>query len=112
MNARRPLVFAALVAGLVGALGSMSSEEVRCEEALAELRDCCPGLDPSAFVCDPVGCNAPPTAFTSADAECVLAASCDHVRVKGWCERLAARARGETGKDAGAYPSSTEPLCQ
>lgn len=103
----RVLAVTAVVAAACG-LGSITPEQVRCEEALAEVASCCPGLDPALFRCDEAGCNPSPRSFEPDEAECVLAASCDDFRRKRWCEALAARAGADTAADAG---TASRKLC-
>ncbi|HEX7671104.1 MAG TPA: hypothetical protein VF395_16025, partial [Polyangiaceae bacterium] len=67
-------------------------DEVECEEAVAELVECCPGFDRSAVYCqynDVCGVSYPDLAPD--ESECILDKKCSQIRGKRICERVVAR---------------------
>lgn len=78
-----------LFAVLLGsaAFDSLLEEDLRCENLVVELVDCCPDLDPTAFFCDyDSGCASP--SFSTTELSCLEDMECDELRSKGICDRL------------------------
>jgi hypothetical protein len=72
--------------------GSITREELACEQAVAHLSDCCPALDTRRLPCFRIreGCSGDTEPMlTEVAATCVLDASCDSLRAAR-CERLVA----------------------
>lgn len=101
---RRRRLGPALVVLLVAialSCGSVRDDELSCEEAVARLQDCCPGIDPRRLNCEfETSCsssNVP--VVTERAAECIRARACADLEARGICgglERLSKE----------AYPSS------
>lgn len=78
--------------------GQFRKEVLVCEEALARISACCPGVDGDAVVCDfrhesTGGCgegtrdNVDP-ALSVAESECVIQTSCEKLNSDGVCARV------------------------
>jgi hypothetical protein len=85
----------ALVALLVSlSCGSITKDELACEQAVSKLRDCCDALDARRLPCvdSNGGCasgEAKPVLNAHA-ASCVLDNDCGHYQSNGGCDRLVA----------------------
>lgn len=86
---RARLVVALALACLTPAVaGAFQKDEVFCEEAVAHLVACCPGLSPGTYSCDhlPAGCG--PEVFPDLSLEvsqCLRKLSCEELQDGGWC---------------------------
>ena len=70
--------------GLAVLLGGSDFEvELKCEEAVKHLADCCVGLRPGTFNCQR-DCSVP--RFTVDGAECLLSLSCEQLVARGLCD--------------------------
>ena len=76
----------------------IKEDELRCEEAIARLSDCCPGLQVRGLACvteDADGCNNEPAikpAIPERAAVCILAKSCPDLQAAKTCEAAQAYA--------------------
>lgn len=89
----RPILLTTLLvwAGLSSAhCYGVREDELRCEEAVARLADCCPGFDTSRIDCAYYatcnGTHRPDIPIT--EARCIAAASCATVDQSAICERV------------------------
>jgi hypothetical protein len=81
-RAGRWLAFAAaLVAG--ARCEHISRDELRCEEAVAHVRGCCPGIDLGAVQCQLAGQGCGGAAVPTWD--CLIDLSCDQIQQRGVC---------------------------
>lgn len=99
--------FALLIVVVIGALPMtqcLRQDEVECEEAVALLKECCPGFDAKIINCEfsPGSCTTDavyPT-LSTADSECMLGKSCDALNADKTCQRvLDLNARDEAERD-------------
>src|SRR5438128_558379 len=79
-----------LVVFVVLSCGSISNEQLQCEEAVARLEDCCPSFEPGRFTCDPNGCNGLLPSVNEPAAQCIRDRSCAQLQSSGACGRLIA----------------------
>jgi len=93
---------AVLAAGPVLVDCGVQEDELLCEDAVALLASCCPGLAPSALTCPDhhTACEAPAPTFSLAESRCLRALDCAAIRARGICERAAGGS------------SSARPLCE
>ena len=81
-----------LVVGLL-ALGSLTcgirEDELRCEEAVAHLVDCCPGFDAKRVDCyfTPTGCSTTYPVIDIQESRCIEGLKCDQIVAAGICSR-------------------------
>jgi hypothetical protein len=82
-----------LVIGLVFACG-IRADELNCEEAVAYLQSCCPGLQTSNIDCTyvaPQGCgSAVLPEISGSESQCIRAESCGGLQASGVCDRVRA----------------------
>lgn len=76
----------ALLVGVVLSCGSLSEEEVTCEEAVSLLEDCCPKLDAQRFSCSQ-SCSGDGD-FTERAISCIRERSCTQLQDRGICTGL------------------------
>lgn len=100
---RAPAIVAGAVAIILGCTeGGLREDAVLCEEAVARLGECCPGLDETRFSCRYKAgtCSTSYPDFTSNQGECIREMSCADVARDGFCdadggaERVAERVCG------------------
>ena len=71
--------------------GDLREDELRCEEAVAHLDDCCNDFDPTQLSCRFLeGCSGTDddltlTDFSVAQSECITELSCSRIRLAGLC---------------------------
>jgi hypothetical protein len=106
-----------VLVALVCCSGNFREDEVRCEDALAHLVQCCPGFDPHPVSCVfSSGCGTQYPALRVDESTCIESSSCDTLKMRGVCDR-AQQARAiftdrESGSDqATTMDSSTLPVC-
>jgi hypothetical protein len=64
----------------------LREDELKCEEAVAHLEECCPELDVASLQCRASGdCDAELPDFRVAESDCIRAASCDEIQARGLC---------------------------
>jgi len=71
---------------------SSFEEELKCEEAVAHLDECCSSIDPADFDCHVRwdGCDPPEQKEIDVDeSECIRELSCSQLRDRGVCDRAA-----------------------
>lgn len=71
--------------------GEIREDEMKCEESVSKVTDCCPQLDPHRFVCiyDQIGCgsrNLVPI-FSAKASDCIETRSCQDLQAKS-CENF------------------------
>jgi hypothetical protein len=76
---------------LLFACGDFRQDELDCEEAVAQLKDCCPGFDTAHVQCiyeqgDCNGGGRDPDIDEGTSA-CIRGESCDELRSSGMCTR-------------------------
>jgi hypothetical protein len=79
-----------VVFGIMLACGSVDEDELVCEDAVAHLSDCCPGLDPVRFSCQgdtACGGDGVPS-ITARAGDCVRSRSCSELITAGVCAGL------------------------
>jgi hypothetical protein len=79
-----------VVLGLALSCGSITKDELSCEQAVSKLSDCCPALDTRGLPCvDSSGCNgqAKPVLSTRASS-CILATDCSVYQARGSCDGI------------------------
>lgn len=89
-----------MLALLTGSNG-LRQDELRCEEAVKRLQDCCPAFDPSQIRCEYIpGCEGPPIypQISAQQADELDGESCDEIQARNQCPRLSA---AQGGSDAG-----------
>src|SRR5258708_5284220 len=67
---------------LTGGLDELDAGELRCEEAVKHLVDCCPGFNPQIVECG--GACASPVIDIPTSA-CIARATCSEVHRRGYC---------------------------
>lgn len=96
----RTLCALALVAILPAAI---PKNQLECEEAIAHLSECCPGLEASQVCGD--GCS--PITLSEGESDCIRERDCESLRAAKVCERVEA-----LSKSAGAADAATpEAVC-
>jgi hypothetical protein len=74
------------VVAVVLSCGEIREDEMKCEESVSKLTDCCPNLDPHRFVCiyDQRGCNGQQLVpiFSSKASDCIENRTCDDLKAK------------------------------
>ncbi len=105
----------AIVAGLVLLMTSqrasgLREDDLKCEEAVAHLNDCCPNFDLSKISCSyKSGCGSTQYAELGIeDSVCIQNKDCKTLIAEGICTRVLTL--GERLEDGG--PPSTAPVCQ
>lgn len=93
-----------IVAGLTALLTltcGIREDELRCEEAVAHLVDCCPGFDPKKVDCYFVsgGCDVAYPVLDIQESRCISAMRCEEVVSAGICSR-AQTAQPDDGRRA------------
>lgn len=76
-----------MLALLTGGNG-LRKDELRCEEAVKRLQDCCPPFDEQTIRCEYIpGCEGPPIypQITSQQADELDAESCDEIQAHNQC---------------------------
>jgi hypothetical protein len=98
------LLGAAIVGGIPAAHG-FRQDEVECDEALARLEECCPGFHASAIRCTYIeGCeHSTYPSILPGESRCIRDKSCDEIRQKHTCERIAGRGGSDSG-GSDSYP--------
>lgn len=92
----RTIHLIALTVGLSLGCG-IRQDELRCEEAVAHLIDCCPSFPHDSVSCEySEGCSTYYPDFSVAQSDCIIAKSCDAIRAAGLCQ-----VSGSPGPDAG-----------
>jgi hypothetical protein len=85
---RTPLGIGLALAAALVTCDSLRRDELVCEEAVAKLRTCCPTFVAEAWSCqggqDACGQSVSPD-LGEAQASVVRSASCDELRLNGWC---------------------------
>lgn len=89
---RRVALLIVVVIGALPMTQCLRQDEVECEEAVALLKECCPGLDVKIINCQfsPGTCTSDavyPT-LSTADSECMLGKSCDALNADKTCQRV------------------------
>lgn len=111
-----PVVLALAAFLLFAQCSDIERGEAECQEASAQLQDCCPGFDARKVECSSgtsPGCGsaAPaqffPATFSVSDSECILESSCSDLVAKSVCARVLARTAPvpDSGADSG-HPST------
>ena len=84
---------ALLAVGAVLALGQcygLREDELRCEEAVAHLIDCCPGFDRASVSClYTTTCGVRYPELTIEESRCVAGAKCADILAGAICDRVA-----------------------
>jgi hypothetical protein len=96
----RNIAVAALALGVM--TGALEERTLECEEAIAHLRDCCPGLSAPAACGD--GCSK--VTLSEAESECIRESDCDELRAADVCGRVETLSAHENDVDGG-----WEPVC-
>ena len=80
-----------IVLGLLGLLAltcGIREDELRCEEAVAHLIDCCPGFDATQMDCYySTGCGTTYPVIDIQESRCVSGLKCAEVVAAGICSR-------------------------
>src|SRR5689334_8220548 len=85
MRLHWPLVVAALL--LTSLHCDLNEDDLRCEQAVAHLSDCCPGFDPQQFACASGGCGgSDQRGIEYQDSLCIVSLDCAALQAKGICE--------------------------
>ncbi len=84
---RSPFGFALLALSLLTC--GIREDELRCEEAVAHLVDCCPGFDAKAVDCyfTSSSCGTVNTAYDIEESRCIAKLDCATLRANGVCSR-------------------------
>lgn len=103
---RRGIVLGAVIF-LVFACGGIDDNELKCEEAVAHLEDCCPGVDARRFTCDNEQTCVPSSTpdFYEKASECITSRTCDELKNQGKCDAFEAIANDP-------YPSNDKNRIQ
>ena len=76
----------ALLVGVVLSCGSLSDDELNCEEAVSKLENCCSKLEAHRFTCERT-CSGT-VDFTEKAATCVQDRSCSDLQDRGICTAM------------------------
>ena len=92
VQARLVTTLLAVAFALPLACGSITHEELVCEEAVSRLDDCCPDLDSRRLPCvqssgDGCGGAADPV-LTVRASQCILDSACEAMISRGSCDRI------------------------
>ena len=88
-------VCALLLVGILPA--AIPKNQLECEEAIAHLSECCPGLEASQVCGD--GCS--PITLSEGESECIVDRDCESLRAARVCERVEALSKSANAVDAG-----------
>jgi hypothetical protein len=67
----------------------------RCEEAMARVMTCCPGVSRSPVACEYVESPLSPYVWTFPKVDCLVGRSCEDLRTRGACAWAEAGGQGE-----------------
>jgi hypothetical protein len=84
---------------------TLNEEDLRCEELMAELADCCPDFDPTVINCQYEGCN--PATFSVSELSCLEEMSCREIHARDLCARLDGRS-----PSTGTTTTEEDDLCE
>jgi hypothetical protein len=79
------------VATTLSAGGGIEEDELRCEEAVAQVADCCPDIALDRIGCVSDGCSKQSTFFGPSESDCLRNASCEEFNDGDICARVADR---------------------
>src|SRR5687768_12438065 len=66
---------------------SIREDDLKCEEAVAHLAECCPGFKAQTIDCDYTpGCYDTYAQFDVPLSDCIVAFKCEEIRMNGLCE--------------------------
>jgi hypothetical protein len=94
---------------------NLRGDVLRCEDAVAYLKSCCPGFDASKLQCDylydSTGCDSPvhriDPVFSREQSACIVGLSCGALVGNGVC----ARAQAATSYDCWSSPADSGVSC-
>lgn len=93
----RLALFGLVLVITLGHCYGLREDELRCEEAVAHLLDCCPGFDPQSVSCTySTGCGTHLPELTIEESRCIDRTTCATILGSNICQRAAAKA-GSTG---------------
>lgn len=77
VRTRRPILCAGVLLGALVCCAGIREDELLCEEAMAHIGQCCPGLDVAAVDCTYTsGCGTTYPALTVTQSQCIDGMSC------------------------------------
>ncbi|HEY3450198.1 MAG TPA: hypothetical protein VGK67_27840 [Myxococcales bacterium] len=95
---RNPVLIAVGLTALLALTCGIREDELRCEEAVAHLADCCPGFDPTQIDCYySTGCGTIYPVIDIQESRCVSGMKCEDLVAAGVCSRAQA-ARFDDGR--------------
>ena len=86
MSRRRFFNFAAAAFALLAVTCGIREDELRCEEAVAKLVECCSGFVATEIGCYYTGCGTSP-AITIEESRCISSQTCAVIVSSGVCAR-------------------------
>ncbi|MCC6553134.1 MAG: hypothetical protein IT372_08960 [Polyangiaceae bacterium] len=109
---RRFLLLIPVLLG-VSAVCCMREDEVRCEEAVARLEECCPGTDLSQISCTYVAgaCSTNYPDLSIDESQCISDMDCGELRSAGVCARAEHASDPPPATGEGGGTQEEQPVC-
>jgi hypothetical protein len=96
-------------AGALAGAGGLDKNDLLCEEAMAQLLECCPDLPVQRGWCETQGCDSSSAHLSVKESECITDSSCETIEAHDICARVLRKY--EPG-DASLDGSAGQQVCQ
>jgi hypothetical protein len=105
VRTRRPILVVGILLGALVCCAGIREDELLCEEAMAHIGQCCPGLDVAAVDCTYTsGCSTTYPALTVPQSQCIDGMSCADLVSSDMCPNA------QAAQDSDASSGSGEPV--
>jgi hypothetical protein len=105
VRTRRPILCAGILLGALVCCAGIREDELLCEEAMAHIGQCCPGLDVGAVDCTYTsGCQTTYPALTVTQSQCIDGTSCPDLVSSDMCPNA------QAAQDSDASSGTGEPV--